>query len=321
MAAAEHPGRDVRPLLQIANAEQDSLGDLIDQRLPFCGGRSARVYARFMKVGAFLCIVALACVLVMPAHAKRVQGTAGADTLWGSAGADVLLGRAGDDRLLGLGGADTIDGGPGRDRLESGNGDDLVRARDGQRDAIRCGYGQDKAIVDAIDQTVGCETVVKPAALAPQPLPPVSDPTPTPSPPTEPPLTTDPPADSRTKGEQALEVATRYLGTPYKYGGASPVTGFDSSGLVQYAYAEVGVTIPRNAYQQIEIGVAVDRQSLRPGDLIFFRDSSGTIHHVGMFVAGTTFIHAPHTGDVIRYSDLSEPYYNQQYSAARRIAG
>ena len=97
--------------------------------------------------------------------------------------------------------------------------------------------------------------------------------------------------------------------------------GFDAAGLVQYAYAEIGVTIPRTVDQQAQVGVAVGRQSLRPGDLIFFQDSSGYIHHVGMFVSGTKFIHAPHTGDVIRYSDLTEPYYSQQYSVARRIQG
>jgi cell wall-associated NlpC family hydrolase len=88
-------------------------------------------------------------------------------------------------------------------------------------------------------------------------------------------------------------IAMRYLGTPYVYGGESPA-GFDCSGLVAYVYAQVGVSLPHYTGAQWGMGVPVDRADLEPGDLVFF-DGLG---HVGIYIGGNEFIHAPHTGDV-----------------------
>jgi hypothetical protein len=119
----------------------------------------------------------------------------------------------------------------------------------------------------------------------------------------------------------ALAEAKKYLGTPYLWGGSTPKTGFDCSGLVQWAYAKAGIRIPRVTDQQIlaEGATKVGRRRLLPGDLVFFRDDTGYVHHVGMSLGGDKFIHAPHTGDVVKISSLKEPYYAEQFAGGRRF--
>ena len=92
-------------------------------------------------------------------------------------------------------------------------------------------------------------------------------------------------------------------------------------GLVQWAYAKAGIQIPRTSEQQIlaSNGKPVDRKHLMPGDLVFFRDSSGDVHHVGISLGGDKFIHAPHTGDVVKISSLKESYYAEQFAGGRRF--
>jgi cell wall-associated NlpC family hydrolase len=133
-----------------------------------------------------------------------------------------------------------------------------------------------------------------------------------------PPPPTPPGGPTPSKAEQALAAAETQLGTPYRYGGSTPETGFDDSGLVQWAYSTVGIAIPRIVYAQAMVGTEVARSDLRPGDLVFFRDASGYVHHVGMSTGGDRFIHAPHTGDVVKISSLTEAYYSQQFTGGRR---
>jgi cell wall-associated NlpC family hydrolase len=123
------------------------------------------------------------------------------------------------------------------------------------------------------------------------------------------------------KALAALAEARKYMGTPYLWGGSKPSTGFDCSGLMQWAYKEAGISIGRVTTQQIHDGVAVDRAHLRAGDMVFFQDSSGYVHHVGMYIGDDKFLHAPHTGDVVKISSLNEPYYVQQWAGARRVDG
>jgi cell wall-associated NlpC family hydrolase len=118
----------------------------------------------------------------------------------------------------------------------------------------------------------------------------------------------------------AIAVAAQYLGTPYHWGGSNPSTGFDCSGLAQYSYGQSGVSIPRIAADQAKVGQAVDRADLQPGDLVFFQDSTGYVHHVGMYLGNDRFIQAPHTGDVVKISSLDEPYYAGQFAGGRREA-
>jgi cell wall-associated NlpC family hydrolase len=110
-----------------------------------------------------------------------------------------------------------------------------------------------------------------------------------------------------------VSIALQYLGVPYVWGGASP-SGFDCSGLTMYAYAKVGVYLPHNAAMQYGMGSAVSRNQLAPGDLVFFNGLS----HVGMYIGGGRFVHAPHTGDVVKISSLSEYWYSATYVGARR---
>jgi peptidoglycan DL-endopeptidase CwlO len=110
-------------------------------------------------------------------------------------------------------------------------------------------------------------------------------------------------------------IAMRYLGVPYVWGGASP-SGFDCSGLVMYVYAQVGVSLPHYTGAQWNMGVAVAQSDLQPGDLVFF-DGLG---HVGIYIGGGQFIHAPHTGTVVQISSMSG-WYAATYVGARRIIG
>jgi cell wall-associated NlpC family hydrolase len=113
----------------------------------------------------------------------------------------------------------------------------------------------------------------------------------------------------------AVGIAMRYLGTPYVWGGASP-GGFDCSGLVAYVYGQMGVSLPHYTGAQWNVGVPVSRGDLQPGDLVFF-DGLG---HVGIYMGGGQFIHAPHTGDVVKISSFSG-WYAATYVGARRVTG
>ena len=90
---------------------------------------------------------------------------------------------------------------------------------------------------------------------------------------------------------------------------------------MQWAYAKAGIQIPRTSEQQIlaSNGKPVDRRHLIPGDLVFFRDSGGDVHHVGISLGGDKFINAPHTGDVVKVASLDESYYAEQFAGGRRF--
>ena len=116
-------------------------------------------------------------------------------------------------------------------------------------------------------------------------------------------------------GIQIVSMAQEYLGVPYIWGGTTP-EGFDCSGLVQYVFAQYGISLPRTSYTQVNEGREVSRNELRAGDLVFFANDSG-VHHVGIYIDNGQFIHAPQTGDVVKISDVSE---RGDYYGARRIA-
>jgi cell wall-associated NlpC family hydrolase len=120
-----------------------------------------------------------------------------------------------------------------------------------------------------------------------------------------------PPPDG-TRSSQVVAIALQYLGVPYVWGGMSP-SGFDCSGLTAYVYAQIGISLPHHAASQWNYGVPVSPGNEQLGDLVFF---SG-LGHMGMYIGGGNFIHAPHTGDVVKISSLSERGSN--YMGARRI--
>ncbi|MPQ30248.1 glycoside hydrolase [Clostridium estertheticum] len=107
--------------------------------------------------------------------------------------------------------------------------------------------------------------------------------------------------------------ASNFLGTPYLWGGTTP-SGFDCSGFTQYVYAHFGISVGRTTFDQINDGVEVSRDNLQPGDLVFF-GSFANPHHMGMYIGDNNYIHAPHTGDVIKISALGR----NDYVTARRV--
>lgn len=112
--------------------------------------------------------------------------------------------------------------------------------------------------------------------------------------------------------------AKSFLGTPYKWGGESPKTGFDCSGFAQWLYKQQGVDLPRVTYDQIKVGKGVGINSLEPGDLVFFGTKKNP-HHEGIYIGAGQFIHAPHTGDVIKISSLTDGYYRNNFVTGRRV--
>ena len=130
----------------------------------------------------------------------------------------------------------------------------------------------------------------------------------------EPSVPVAPPADA-SRGAQVVAIALRYLGVPYRWGGASPATGFDCSGFTMYVFAQIGVSLPHYAAAQYRMGVPVSRSQLQPGDLVFFRG----LGHMGMYIGGGNFIHAPQTGDVVKTSSINEPYRVANWVGARRV--
>jgi len=121
----------------------------------------------------------------------------------------------------------------------------------------------------------------------------------------------------------AMNKLMNQIGKPYRWGGTSPRTGFDCSGLVYYAYKDlVKFRIPRTANEMYHLrdAAAVDRGELQSGDLVFFRTRGrGTADHVGVYVGNGKFIQSPRTGRDIQITSLSEDYWQRHYVGARRV--
>jgi peptidoglycan DL-endopeptidase CwlO len=124
-----------------------------------------------------------------------------------------------------------------------------------------------------------------------------------------------PPPPDGSRASQVIAIAMQYLGVPYQWGGASPATGFDCSGFVMYVFAQIGISLPHQAAAQYGYGVPVPREALQPGDLVFFNG----LGHMGMYVGGGQFIHAPHTGDVVKISSIYDSWYASTWVGAKRV--
>lgn len=111
--------------------------------------------------------------------------------------------------------------------------------------------------------------------------------------------------------KHALEV----VGTPYRWGGQSPATGFDCSGLVRWAYARVGIDLPHSSYALYDEGRRVRESKLEPGDLLFFEG----LGHVGLYLGNGRMVHSPQTGRSVEVVRLASTNYGARLIAARRV--
>jgi cell wall-associated NlpC family hydrolase len=121
-----------------------------------------------------------------------------------------------------------------------------------------------------------------------------------------------------TLGGAVAELAVALVGTPYRYGGATPQEGFDCSGLVHYAFARAGLAVPRTSEEQFRAARKIASRAAAPGDLVFFEDQE-KLSHVGIYLGGGRFVHAPETGRNVEIGELDAPYYRQHIVAVGRL--
>lgn len=121
------------------------------------------------------------------------------------------------------------------------------------------------------------------------------------------------------KAAPVVSIARQVAGVRYKWGGDSPDTGFDCSGLTWWTYKKVGVTLPRISTDQYAAGRPVKRADVRPGDLVFFRLPGAKGLHVGIATENGGFIHSPHEGGKVREERMDAPHWAMRYVGARRV--
>lgn len=115
--------------------------------------------------------------------------------------------------------------------------------------------------------------------------------------------------------------AMGFLGVHYKYGGNSPETGFDCSGLVHYVFSQaLGLILPRDTQSISHSGEEITRDELQPGDLVFFNTLRQPFSHVGIYLGDQRFIHAPSRGGQVEIVSMADRYWRQRYNGARRIS-
>jgi cell wall-associated NlpC family hydrolase len=114
--------------------------------------------------------------------------------------------------------------------------------------------------------------------------------------------------------------AMGFLGVPYRRGGTNAETGFDCSGFVRSMFEQtIGKVLPRRASEQAAATEKIDKQDLKPGDLVFFNTMRQTFSHVGIYVGDNKFIHSPRSGKSVRVEDMRDAYWERRFTGARRV--
>jgi cell wall-associated NlpC family hydrolase len=117
---------------------------------------------------------------------------------------------------------------------------------------------------------------------------------------------------------RAVFTAMQMVGVPYRWGGSTP-EGFDCSGLVQYAYSNAGLRLPRTAADQMDAAAPVTLENAQAGDLLFFRDG-GRTSHVAIYLGEGRFVHAPSTGNQVSLDSFGNTYWRMRFARAGRVA-
>ena len=121
------------------------------------------------------------------------------------------------------------------------------------------------------------------------------------------------------KHQQIISTAKAQIGKPYRYGGTSPKTGFDCSGLINFSYKKAGLTVPRTTTQLYKTSSPVKKKHLKRGDLVFFRINRRTISHVGLYLGNGKFVHAPSSGKRVNIANMNDKYWRHRFSRGGRI--
>jgi murein DD-endopeptidase len=139
--------------------------------------------------------------------------------------------------------------------------------------------------------------------------------------PSEPPARAQSTAAAAGEGAVIAREAREQIGVPYRYGGDEPRRGFDCSGLVAYVHAREGITVPRTAAAQFAAVRRIERDELRPGDLVFFRLVPGSreVTHVGIYTGQGRFVHAPQSGRTVGEASLDDPFYRERFAGSGRF--
>ncbi|MGL4767350.1 MAG: C40 family peptidase [Formosimonas sp.] len=122
--------------------------------------------------------------------------------------------------------------------------------------------------------------------------------------------------------QKLLGRAMDLVGVKYRFGGTSPTTGLDCSGYVQYVFKNaVGISLPRVASAQSQVGERVANGDLRMGDMVFFNTRGFAASHVGIYAGNGMFIHSPRSGSSVRLDSMDNSYWKARYNGARRVSG
>jgi cell wall-associated NlpC family hydrolase len=186
-----------------------------------------------------------------------------------------------------------------------------LEAEEERRQARLAAQARRQAAAIERRQAAAAEQEAEPQQSEPAEAAPAPNPSPSPGPQPSPPSSPPPAGPGH---PEVVPIALRYLGVPYRWGGASP-SGFDCSGFTMYVYGKIGISLPHYVSWQYRYGKAVSRSQLRPGDLVFFNG----LGHVGIYIGGGKFVHAPHTGDVVKISSIWDSWYSSTWVGGRRL--